>query len=228
MYACYNRNCDAVFDNMNDLKCHVVSGNHSKSQFDDHVYESVERKIHTGNIAFCPQLQKKYEDECDNTILNKFNDYWKQGYAFEITNRNNKKFTKQTKAWLLDQFNKWCKYDPYKKKWSCTNMYSGYDDLIKKFKEKFSSNVWLTERQIKSFFSRARVAAKNKIHEDELDRKKEEWKQELLKKNVDIANEGETNLKRKSKKNHAARKFPRQQDGDNDSMMEVDGPISKF
>ena len=65
-------------------------------------------------------------------------------------------------------------------------MYSGYDDLIKKFKEKFSSNVWLTERQIKSFFSRARVAAKNKIHEDELDRKKEEWKQELLKKKGNI------------------------------------------
>ena len=47
-----------------------------------------------------------------------------------------------------------------------------------------------------------------------------------MKKNVDIANEGETNLKRKSKKNHPTRKFPRQQDGDNDSVMEVDGPIS--
>ena len=86
----------------------------------------------------------------------------------------------------------------------------------------------MTERQIKSFFSRVRVTAKNKIHEDELDRKKEEWKQELLKRNVDISNEGEKNLKRKSKKNHPTdtRKFPRQQDGDNDSVMKVDGPIS--
>ena len=61
-------------------------------------------------------FKKKYENECNNTILNAFNDYWKQGYAFEITNRNNKKFTRETKAWLLDKFNKWCKYDLYKKK----------------------------------------------------------------------------------------------------------------
>ena len=107
-------------------------------------------------------------------------------------------------------------------------MYAGYDDLIVEFKSKFSSDVWLTDRQIKSFFSRARSAAKTKIHEDELDRKKEEWKQELLKNDIDIANEGATSIKRKSEKNHPSRKFPRQDHIDDDSPMDDVDPTSSI
>ena len=92
----------------------------------------------------------------------------------------------------------------------------------------FSSDVWLTDRQIKSFFSRTRAAAKNKIHEDELDRKKEEWKQELLKNHVDIVNEGEESLKRKSEKNHPSRKVSRQDHNDEDLLMDDFEPTSSL
>ena len=100
-------------------------------------------------------------------------------------------------------------------------------NLIVEFKSKFYSDVWLTDRQIKSFFSRARAAAKNKIHDDELDRKKEEWKQELLKNHTDIANDGETSMKRKSEKNHPSRKFSRHDHSDDDTIMD-DAPTSSL
>ena len=89
-----------------------------------------------------------------------------QGFSFGQLQRNNDKFNDDTRSWLIEQFNEWQVFDVQTQKWKSVNVNGGdYTDLMKRFTTKFpKAEDQLTEKQIRSFFSRLRKKIKTRVN----------------------------------------------------------------
>ena len=187
-YFCDLHHCTCVFDNIEDYQFHKFNGNHVVKSMRVKAYEIMESITYSSDTAFCPQLVKDYVPNINKKInKEKFDNFFHQGFAFEQLNRNNNKFNDRTRNWLINEFHKWQKFDVSTQKWKGTNVYSGYTDLMESFRSHFpKAEDQLTEKQIKSFFSRMRnkvkVAANEQRTQNFINEKvQEELMKELLK-----------------------------------------------
>ena len=187
-YFCDLHHCTCVFDNIDDYRFHKFNGNHVVKSMRVKAYEIMESITYSSDTAFCPQLVQDYVSNINQNIDKmKFDNFFHQGFAFEQLNRNNNKFNDRTRSWLTNEFHKWQKFDVSTQKWKGTNVYSGYTDLMASFRQEFpKAEDQLTEKQIKSFFSRMRnkvkVAANEQRTQNLINEKvQEELMKELLK-----------------------------------------------
>ena len=69
---------------------------------------------------------------------------------------------------MIEQFNEWQVFDVQTQKWKSINVNGGdYTDLMKRFTTKFpKAEDQLTEKQIRSFFSRLRKKIKTRVNEE--------------------------------------------------------------
>ena len=167
-YFCHLEHCTCVFDNIDEYHVHVLNGKHVYKNLRVRAYEIMEKISYSTDTAYCPQIQKDYSPQKNEEIdFPKFQEFFNRGFAFEQLQRNNNKFNDRTKAWLDKEFDAWQKFDPQTQKWKTINVVGGnFQGLMDRFIETFPNvEDQLTEKQIRSYFSRLRAKIKSGINE---------------------------------------------------------------